>query len=172
MHTRHSQVRRPVLAPAFCFDNRRTRHGLKDAPGFALVATDGRGAHTRVATKQIGKAGRTLSRRFTGRSIIPHIAPQVNCAGEGHDRGKAIMPRIGGPIQLDPTVRVLPNHTPLSSASVSLSLFSCSSVSDVLRTLALKGCNLSSTFSASCASPSRNKAEVSGRRYPLSSSMK
>jgi hypothetical protein len=78
----------------------------------------------------------------------------------------------GGPILLDPTAQVPRNHTPLSSASVSLSLFSCSSESDVLRTLALKGSSLSSTLSASCASPSRNRADVSGRRYAFSSSMK
>jgi hypothetical protein len=45
LRTRLSQVRRTVLAPAFCFDNRRTRHAHKDALGFALVATGGHQKH-------------------------------------------------------------------------------------------------------------------------------
>jgi hypothetical protein len=84
---RHFQVRRPVPAPAFRIGNGRMRHEHKDALGFALTQLMA-AAHTRGWQQQIGKAGRTLGRRFTGRSIIAQIAPYVNLRAGGAKRAQ------------------------------------------------------------------------------------
>ena len=75
----------------------------------------------RMTTEWIGKAGRTLGRRFTGASIIAQISPYVNMRGRSQCRSKVIMARVSGPplaaILYAPAIAVKALRTRLCTAT-------------------------------------------------------